>query len=76
MNLFKRNVNCSQFEFSSRKLVISQLLYSLSLIYENLEADNNKNLLMLFDFSNAFDKIKHHVLLSNILEPDIWENLK
>ena len=75
MNLFKRNVNCSQFEFLPGKSVVSQLLYSFSLTFENLAADNNTDLLMLFDFSKAFDKIKHRVLLSNNLEPHISENL-
>ena len=75
MKLFCKLVNSSQFGFLPRKSVVIQLLYSLSLIYENLSANNDLNILILFDFSKAFDKIKHNIMLMKLLDLDVSENL-
>ena len=48
---------------------------SLSIIIENLSASEEFCLLLLFDFSEAFDKIKRLVLLKKLSSFNISRNL-
>ena len=65
----------NQYSFRPRRSVFVQLLYSLTQIYSNIEAAHSHNLLVLFDFSKAFDKIKHSQLLAQLLQLDISKGL-
>ena len=58
----------NQIGFLPRRSVIVQLLLSLSTIYENIGVASEYNFLVLFDFSKAFDKIKHSILLKKLLQ--------
>ena len=57
-----------QFGFRPRRSVVLQLLYSSSHIYSHLNSRDFVNLFVLFDFSAAFDKIKHSVLMKKLLQ--------
>ena len=60
--LLKKFASC-QFCFVHRRSVILQLIMSLSNIFENLSASERFYFLLLFDFSKAFDKLNHSVLI-------------
>ena len=76
MNLFKTKCQQQQIWIPSQKIGYNVIIIqSLLGISKNLGANNTTNFLMLFDFSKAFDKIKHSVFLSKILALDISENL-
>ena len=64
-----------QFGFLPGRSIILQLILSLSRIYENIGCFENTNLLFLFDFSKAYDKIKHEILLKKLLNLGISEEL-
>ena len=55
-----------QYGFLPRKSVVLQLITSLSRIYGNLNTAGHVNLLALFDFSKAFDKIKQDIVLKKL----------
>ena len=57
-----------QFGFRQRRSVVLQLLYSLSHIYSHFNSRDSLNLFVLFDFSKAFDKIKHSILMKKLLQ--------
>ena len=64
-----------QFGFRLRRSVVMQLFYSLSHIYSHLSSRDSVNLLVLFDFSKAFDKIKHSILMKKLLQIPISKAL-
>ena len=63
-----------QYAFLPRKSVVLQLITSLSRIYGNLNTAGHVNLLALFDFSKAFDKIKHDIVLKKLIQLGVSEN--
>ena len=69
------NITSCQFGFVPRRSVILQLILCLSNIFENLSASEEFCFLLLFDFSKAFDKIKHSVLMKNLARMNIPRNL-
>ena len=64
-----------QFGLRPRRSVVLQLLYSLSHIYSHLNSRDSVNLFILFDFSKAFDKIKHSILMKKLLRTPISKAL-
>ena len=56
-------ISRDQHRFLPRRCVVIHLLLSLSKIYQNIYAVDVTNRLVLLDFSKAFDKIKHSILL-------------
>ena len=60
------SITSCQFGFVPRRYVILQLILSLFNIFENLSASEEFRFLLLFDFSKAFDKIKHSVLMKKL----------
>ena len=64
-----------QFGFRPRRSVVLQLLYNLSHIYSHLNSRGSVNLLVLFDFYKAFDKIKHSILMKKLLQIPISKAL-
>ena len=69
------NITSCQFGSVPRRSVILQLIMSLSIIFENLSASEEFCFLLLFDFSNAFDKIKHSVLMKKLASMNIPQGL-
>ena len=72
---FASLISSFQFRFNPRRSVVLQLLYSLSQIYSHLSSRDSVNLLVLFDFSKAFDKIKHSILMKKLLQIPISKAL-
>ena len=71
-------VDCiSNFQFGSRprRSVVLELLYSLSHIYSHLNSKDSVSLFVLFDFSKAFDKKKHSILMKKLLQIPISKAL-
>ena len=62
-----------QYGFLPRKSIVLQLITSLSRIYGNLNTAGHVNLLALFDFSKAFDKIKHDIVLKKLTQLGVSE---
>ena len=60
--LFVTTISNNQYDFWPRRFVVVQLLYSLTQIYSIIGAPHSHNLLVLFDFSKAFDKIKQSII--------------
>ena len=69
------SITSSQFGFVPRRSVILQLILSLSNIFENLSASDGFCFLLQFDFSKAFDKIKHSVLMKKLARMNIPRSL-
>ena len=65
---FHDRISNFQFGFRPRRSVVLQLLYSLSHIYSHLNSRDSVNLFILFDFSKAFDKIKHCIMMKKLLQ--------
>ena len=65
------SITSCQFGFVPRRSVILQLILRLSNIFENLSASEEFCFLLLFDFSKAFDKIKHSVLMMKLARMNI-----
>ena len=63
---FIKYVNSAQFGFLPRKSAILQLLHCLNYIYASIPEKDIASCLVMFDFSKAFDKISHTVLLQKI----------
>ena len=63
---FIKYVNSAQFCFLPRKSAILQLLHCLNYIYASISEKDIASCLVMFDFSKAFDKISHTVLLQKI----------
>ena len=72
---FADRISNFQFGFRPRRSVVLQLLYSLSHIYSHLNSRDSVNLFILFDFSKAFDKIKHSILMKKLLQIPISKAL-
>ena len=64
---FLKVVSESQNGFIRKKSVVIQVITSLSRLYGNLTTAGHVNLLTLFDFSKAFDTIKHDILLKKLI---------
>ena len=69
------SITSCQFGFVPGSSVILQLILSLSNIFENLSASEKFCFLLLFDFSKAFDKIKHSVLMKTLARMNIPRSL-
>ena len=69
------SITSCQFGFVTRRSVILQLILSLSNIFENLSSSEEFCFLLLFDFSKAFDKIKHSVLIKKLARMNIPRSL-
>ena len=68
-------VSKSQYGFLPRKSVVLQLLTSLSRKYGNSHTAGHVNLLTLFDFSKAIDKIRHDIVLKKLTQLGVSEKL-
>ena len=69
------SITSCRFGFVPRRSVILQLILSLSNLFENLSASEKFCFLLLFDFSKAFDKIKHSVLMKKLAKINIPRSL-
>ena len=69
------SITSCQFGFVPRRSVILQLILSLFNIFENISASEEFCFLVLFDFSKAFDKIKHSVLMKKLARMKIPRRL-
>ena len=63
---FIKYVNSAQFGFLPRKSAIHQLFHCLNYIYASISEKDIASCLVMFDFSKAFDKLSHTVLLQNV----------
>ena len=69
------SITFCQFGFVQRRSVILQLILSLSNIFQNFSASEECCFLLLLDFSKAFDKIKHSVLMKKLARMKIPRSL-
>ena len=65
----------NQYRFQPGRFVVVQLLYGLAQFYSNVGAAHSQNVLVLLDFSNAFDKIHNSQILAKRLQLDISKGL-
>ena len=72
---FMSTTSDSQFGFLPRRSAILQLIRSLTYIYSSISDSSSTILSFLFDFSKAFDKIKHDVLLRKLISLGVSRKL-
>ena len=75
MKAFGAEISNYQYGFQTKRSVVVQLLYSFTQIYKMIGSAHSVNFLVLFDFSKAFDRIKHSQLLRKLLQLDLSEGV-
>ena len=69
------NISSCQFGFLPQRSVILHLIISLSNKFENHSASKKFYFLLLSDFSSAFDKIKHSILMKKLASMNLTRSV-